>query len=137
MNSFMICHLLYCPAVWMFHRPKRNARINKFHERALQVVHRNFDSSFEELLRRDSSTILHHRNLQKLMTEIFKVETGIAPELMKGAFEFTDAPSNLRNQSKCNRSIACIERYSIETASSMGQKLWDKVPTEINKFLIP
>ena len=49
---------------------------------ALQVVYRDFDSSFEELLRRGNSTTLHQRNLQRLMTKIFK-KTGIAPELMK------------------------------------------------------
>ena len=91
----------------MFHSRKLNARINRLHERALRVVYKDFDSSFEELLRRDSSTTLHQRNLQKLMTEIFKVKTGIAPELMKGVFEFTDVPYNLRNQSKCNCSIPC------------------------------
>ena len=79
-NSFVICHFLYCPVVWMFHSRKLNARINRLHERALRVVYRDFDSSFEELLTRDSSTTLHQRILQKLMTEIFKVKTGIAPE---------------------------------------------------------
>ena len=39
------------------------------------------------------------------MTEIFKVKSGIAPELMKGTSEFANVPHNLRNQSKCNRSI--------------------------------
>ena len=37
---------------------------------------------------------------------------------------------NLRNQSKCNRSIPCTERHSTETASSISRKLWGKVPTE-------
>ena len=32
------------------------------------------------------------------MTKILKVKTGIAPELMKGVFEFADVPYNLRNQ---------------------------------------
>ena len=118
-----------CPVVWMFHSRKLNARINRLHERALRVIYRDFD--FEELLRRDSSITLHQRNLQKLMTEIFKVNTRLAPELMKGGFQFTDVYYNLRNQSKCNRSIPCAERYVIETASSIGPKLWDKVPTEI------
>ena len=63
------------------------------------------------------------------MTEIFKVKTGIAPESTKGVFEFIDVPYNLRNQSKCNRSIPFTERYGIETASSIGPKLFDKVPT--------
>ena len=65
------------------------------------------------------------------MAEIFKVKTGIAAELMKGVFEFADVPYNLRNQFKCSRSIPFTERYGIETASSMGPKLWNKVPTEI------
>ena len=50
--------------------------------------------------------------------------------MMKGVFEFVEVPY-LRNQSKCNRSILCTERYGIETASSIGLKLWEKVPTEI------
>ena len=68
------------------------------------------------------------------MTEIFKVKTRRAPELMKGVFEFADVPYNLRNQSKCNRSIPCTEKYGIKTASSIGRKLWDKAPTEIKNL---
>ena len=130
-NSFVICHFSYCQVRWLFHSRKLNARINRLHERALRLVYKDFDSSFEELLRTASSTTLHQRNLQKLMTEIIKTKTGIVPELMKGVFEFADVPYNLRNQSKCSRSIQCTERYGIETASSIGPKLQDQVPTEI------
>ena len=91
-NSFVICHFSYCPIVKFFHSQKLNIRINRLHERALRVVYKDFDSSIEELLRRDSSTTLHQRNLQKLMTEIFKVKAGIAPELMKDVFELADVP---------------------------------------------
>ena len=91
----------------------------------------DFDPFFEKLLRRDSCTTLHQRNLQKLMTEIFKVKTGIDPDLV--VFEFTDALYNLRNQSKCNHSTPCTERYGIEMASCIGPNLYDKVPTEIKK----
>ena len=63
------------------------------------------------------------------MTEIFKVKTEIASELMKGVFKFTDVAYNLRNQFKCNRRITCTERYVIDTSSSIGRKLWEKVST--------
>ena len=126
MNSFVIC-----PVVWMFHSRNLNARINRVHERASRVEYKDFDLSFEELLRKDSFTTSHQRNLQKLMTEIFKVKTGIAAELMENVFGLADVPYNLRNQSKCSRSIPCTERYGIETVSSVGLKLSDKVPTEI------
>ena len=79
----------------MFYSQKLNARINRLHERASRVVYIDFDSSFEELLRRDSSVTLHQRNLQRPMTDIFKVKTGIALELMKGVFKFTDVPCTL------------------------------------------
>ena len=51
---------------------------------------------------------------------MFKVKSGIAPELIKGNFEFADLPYNLRNQSKCSRIIPCTESYGIETASFIG-----------------
>ena len=105
MNSFAICHFSYCSVVWMFHCQKLNASIYRFHETTLRVIYTDFDSLFQELIRRDSSTTLHQQNLQNLMTEIFKVKTRIAPELMKGVFEFTDVSYNLRNQSKCNCGI--------------------------------
>ena len=57
----------------MLYSRKQNVRIPRLHERALRIVYRDFDSSFEKLLGRDSSAILHQRNLQKLMTEIFKL----------------------------------------------------------------
>ena len=77
----------------MFRSRKLNVHINRFYGRALRVVYKHFDSSFEELLRTGSSTTLHRQNLQKLMTKIFKVKIGIAPELMNGVFEFTDVPA--------------------------------------------
>ena len=107
----------------MFGSRKLIARIKRLHEKALQVVYRDFNSSFEELLRSLSCTTLHQRNLQRLMTEIFKVKTGIAPELMQGVFEFTDVPYNLRNQSKCKRCTPYTERYGTETTYSIGLKL--------------
>ena len=82
----------------MFHSRKLNARINRHHERALRVA--DFESFIQEVLRKDSTTSLHQRNMQKLMTEIFKVKTGIVPQLMKSVFEFADVPNNLRNQSE-------------------------------------
>ena len=76
-------------------------------------------------MRRDSSTTLFQRNLQNLMTEIFKVKAEIVPELMKGVFGFADVPYSLRNRSKCNSSIPFTERYGIKITASIGPNLWE------------
>ena len=62
-----------------------------------------------------SSIRQRQRHPQKLMTEIFKVKIRIAPELIKGVFEFTDVPYNQKNQCTCNCIITCTERCGIET----------------------
>ena len=74
----------------MFHSRKLNERINHIHERALRRVHKDFNSSFQELLIEDNSLNIHHINLQKLLTEIFKVKNGLSPELMNDVFEFIE-----------------------------------------------
>ena len=53
MNSFVICHFSYCPVVWTFLTRTLNVRIIRLHEKAMQVTGRDFDSSCEELLKRE------------------------------------------------------------------------------------
>ena len=63
------------------------------------------------------------------MTEIFKVKTGKAPELMKGVFKLTDVPYNLRNQSKCKSSIPCTEGMALKQHLLEVQNyIWTKFP---------
>ena len=72
----------------MFYRRKLSERINHIHERALRIVYKNFKSSFQELLFEDNSLNIHHRNVQKLVTEIVKVKNGLSPELMNDVLEY-------------------------------------------------
>ena len=50
-----------------------------------QVLRITYDksSSFQDLQRKDISFSIHHRNIQALPTEIFKVKNNIAPEILK------------------------------------------------------
>ena len=42
---------------------------------------------------------VHHKILQDLVTEIFKVENDLAPDIMKNVFGLTEPPYNLRSES--------------------------------------
>ena len=76
----------YSPLVWMFHSRKLNKKINDQHYRALRMVHRDETSSFNELLAKDGFATIHHRNLQFLAIEMYKVFNGIAPAFMSNIF---------------------------------------------------
>ena len=72
MNACFMFQFGYCPLVWMNHSKTLNNRINGLHKRALSLVYNDFSSSFSELLEKDKSVAIHHRNLQTLAYEIFK-----------------------------------------------------------------
>ena len=85
-NSFITSHFSFCTIVWMFRRRNLNERINHVHERALRIVYKDFKLSFQKLLTEDNSLNIHHRNLQKLVTEIFKDKNGLSSWAHKWCF---------------------------------------------------
>ena len=50
------------------------------------MVYEDYTSTFEELLQKDGSVTIHHRNIQTLSIELYKVAYGIAPETTKLVF---------------------------------------------------
>ena len=67
----------------MFHSRTLNNRINNIHERALRLTYKDNQSSFKELLEKDHSVTVRHKNLQALVTEIFKVKNDLAPDIRR------------------------------------------------------
>ena len=61
----------------MHHSMSLNDKINRIWERALRIVHRDYKSSFKELIEKDKSITIHQKNLQYLAIEIYKIKMGI------------------------------------------------------------
>ena len=62
MKAFFMAQFSCCPLIWIFHSRKLNSKINKLHERCLQIVNSD-NTSFEELLETDNSVLVHHQNI--------------------------------------------------------------------------
>ena len=55
----------------------------------------DFKSSFHDFLTAGNSLNIHHKNLQKFVTEVFKAKNGLSPKLMN-VFEFFEKPYSLQ-----------------------------------------
>ena len=86
MKAFIESQFSYCPLIWMFCSRKMNRKINYIHERSLRLVYNDYIASFEDLLKRDNSVSIHHRNIQKVALEMFKVKHNLCPEIMQSFF---------------------------------------------------
>ena len=79
----------------MFHEKKWNNKINKIHERALRIIHKDSTSNFEELLIKSNAVSVRQRNLQLLLTEIHKTVSNLNRSFMAVAFVTKDIPYGL------------------------------------------
>ena len=128
MKAFITSHFSFCPLVWMFHNREINNKINRIHERSLRLVHSDKESTFKELLDKDKYVSVHHKNIQVLATEIYKAVTGLAPTIMNSIFGIKNIEYNLRNKNNFkSRRINSI-RYSIDSLTYLGPKIWNIVP---------
>ena len=98
MKAFIISHFSYCRLVWMFHSRELNNKINRIHESSLRLVYSDKISTFQELLDKDKSVFVYHKNIQVLVLEIYKTVNGLAPTIMNSIFEIDDIEYNLRNK---------------------------------------
>ena len=130
-KAFIESQFSYCPLVWMFHSRDLNNRINRLHERALRLVYKNKNLTFEELLKKDKSLSIHHRNLQKLATELYKVKNNLSPTLMASIFPQREIPYNFRNLNPFQSTNVKTVYNGTETIAFRGPKVWDMVPEDI------
>ena len=123
MKSFITSLFGFCPLLWMFHSRSLINKINSIHEMVLRITYNNRKSSFEELLRKDNTISIHHRNFQVLATEIFKIEKKMAPKILKEIFQNRTSSYNLwKNSSFHFRQVHSVY-HGTESLSFLGPKI--------------
>ena len=65
----------------MLHCRRNNNIIRNLHERCLRLIHKDKNSSYEELLTKHGSVSIYHRNIQALVTKMYKIQNGILSEI--------------------------------------------------------
>ena len=117
----------------MFHSRRLNNKINSKHESALRITYQHNTSAFQELLNKDNSVSIHHRNLQVLAMEMFKIHRGFSPENLKETFVSKASPYNLRRNDTFEKIQVHLVYHGTESLSLLGLNIWDLVPLELKQ----
>ena len=99
-NVVILSNFNYCPLIWLFFNKGANKEIDRTHKRALRILYKEY-GPLETLLTRSGSFCRHVRNLQKLMTEIYKSMNQLNPSLVWEFHEKKHVTYDLRILNLC------------------------------------
>ena len=127
-NSIIKSQFSYCPLVWMFCSRTSNNMINKLHERSLRIILNDYSSNFNILLENNNDISNHHRNIQALLIEVFKMKNELAPPIMESILNKRFNTYNLRNFQEFATERKRTVWYGLETLSYRYPQLWSLLP---------
>ena len=99
------------------------------------MVYEDGITSFEDLLIKDESVSIHHRNIQEIATVMFKVKNNICPEFVKSLFcQITPRSRSNATFHRPNVNAVCIGEQSLRWFTPI---VWDTmVPNDLKTITV-
>ena len=121
LNSFFNAQFNYCPLIWILHSRSNNNKIKHPHERCRRIVYQDKKSSKQNLLVKDGTVPMHHRNIPALAIEMYKIKNDLSREIVSNIFtQRTQNHYSLRNASYFQIPFARTVYHGTESISYLG-----------------
>ena len=115
----------------MFCSRKLNHRINRLHERALQITYSDYVSSFEEILLKDKSTTIHQKNLRVVAVEMYEISRNMSPIFMEDLVTDIDTKYHTRFRCKVelddNCNATCSKKLNYYPKKANTSFFWTSI----------
>ena len=119
----------------MFCSRTSNNMINKLHERSLRIILNDYSSNFNILLENNNDISNHHRNIQALLIEVFKMKNELAPPIMESILNKRFNTYNLRNFQEFATERKRTVWYGLENLSYRYPQLWSLLPESLKEII--
>ena len=115
--------------MWKSHAKQLNNRINSLQETSLRITYQDRKPSFNELLNYNKSVSIHYRNINYLLTEIYKVKTDLSSLIIGDIFSLSENNSySVRSGVTVIRQNIRTSKFGSETVSAIARILWNDLP---------
>ena len=106
--------------------------INDLHYRALRLIYKENSMTYNGLLKKDGSVTIHHRNIQKVGIELYKVKNKLSPIMMHEIFPDRNYNGpDIRSQKDFEVPLVNSVNNGQETLRYLGPIVWEMIPNSI------
>ena len=127
-QSFIKSNFNFCPIIWHFCGQTDTKKLEKMNYRALRHVYKDFTSTYEELLARDSSVSLQLQRQRQIAVEVYKIMNGLCPVYLRNLIPSIKESAN--NLGKRNVSLPDFRKITYGKTSFRfhGSQIWSSLP---------
>ena len=98
----------------------------------MRIVYNDYITSFKDLLKKDNPFKIHHKNIQSLAIELFKVEKEIANAILCNIiFPLRSIDYNLRPQTVFSIRSVNTTHFYLNSLQYFASKVWNMVLLEL------
>ena len=130
-NSFIYSNFNYCPLVWHFSSCKALRKIENIHKRCLRMIHNDYDSDYETLLKVSGTSTMQIKRIRQLAIEISKRVNNLNLDFRKNIFT-SKQNARVHPHDLLVRSHKTAT-YGEKSLKILGTKIWNALPTEIKR----
>ena len=132
-DAFINIQFNYASLVWMLSGKTSINKICKIHNRTLQVIHNEYQKSYDELLDINKDVNIYQKHLCILDLEVFKSILHVNPELMWSYFIEHTPPYNLRNENRLLLPPAKFVKFGINSLIFTGRLFWNNLSLNLKR----
>ena len=139
-HTFILSNFNFCPLVWHFCSKENTQKLEKVNYRALRFVYRDFDTSYEDLLKRSKACSLELSRIKMVAIETFKILYNIGPVYMKDFVTEKKNSYHFRYNKLLDIPRTKTVRYGTNSFKNLAATTWNSLPdhlptvTSLNQF---
>ena len=128
-KAFILPHFYYCSMVWHFSSKQDSDKLDLLNKRILRFIFKDFNSEYNNLLKKAGTANLKDKRLQNMILTIFKcLHFSDYPRYLKDMFRLRSSTYFLRGHNMLCLPKPSTTSYGINSFSYSAATSWNSLP---------